>query len=138
MPYDGAMHVDQFTADSSVLEVSYAHGEARLVWEDYEIDGRYELSVKTTTLLSEGAQESGSVHIRFEELAKTLPIDGDSGRYCPPSNFGAQMKARRNGHHLAVGLRASEYPYLFVARGYKILLAVPVGSPDDVRCTAIT
>jgi hypothetical protein len=91
------------------------------------------LQIRTAVFFSENSQESGSVHIRFDKLEQHLTIDPDSGRYQVPASFVAQMKAVKQTHHLAIGLKASEFPLLFKIVGYQVLFACPIKSKNDIE-----
>ncbi len=117
--------------DSSVHGVRFAAGVAECLWEDS--DGTpYRLQVRTDTLYSEADAEHSSVHLEIEELATALPVDVASGRYQAPLDFGGQMRLVREGRHLALGRRQQEWPFLLRIRGYRLLLACPVRTLEDI------
>lgn len=126
------MRVDELTGDSTVSDMQFSDGIASLLYEDSDSGLRFRVCVPTNSLFSEASTETGSVHVRLVSLADLLPIDPISGRYSIPNNFGVLMTAIREAGHLALGRRATDYPTLLQVRGYRILLACPIRSAEDV------
>lgn len=131
------MKASQLTGDSTVRDVRFVNSTASLLYEDYESDRTYRLSVDTCNVYSEASHESDSVHIEFRDLRAILLVDPASGRYMLPAEFGKQMAVHRKLGHLAVGLKASSFPLMLVVRGYKVLLATPINSEDHVTLTEV-
>lgn len=127
------MRVDQLSGDSTASELRYMGGVAELRWADGDTGQTFRLRVITDCLYSEVAAEAGSVHAQLVPLADALPVDPASGRYVAPAGFGPLMAAVRDGLHLALGRRAVEIPYLFVVRGYRVVLACPVPSTAAIE-----
>ncbi len=124
--------ISQISGDSTVHSVSFDAGVAKISIQDGETDLKYLLQIRTSVFFS-GNQKSSCAHIRLEKLEQHLLIDPDSGRYQVPASFVAQMKAVRQIYHLAIGLKASEFPLLFKITGSQILFACPVKSKNDIE-----
>jgi hypothetical protein len=124
--------ISQISGDSTVHSVSFDTGVARISIQDGETDIRYLLQIRTTVFFSDN-QKSGCAHIRFDKLEQHLPIDSASRRYQVPASFAAQMEAVRQAHHLAIGLKASEFPLLFKVRDSQVLFACPIKSKNDIE-----
>ena len=131
------MRVDQLSGDSSATDLRYDGGVATLRFEDGDTGRAFRLRVPTDCLYSEAAGESGTVHVRLVRVADALPVDPASGRLAAPPGFGPQMAAVREGLHLALGRRAAEFPLLLQVRGYKVVLACPIRSVEQVEVLAV-
>ena len=130
------MRVDQLTGDSSASNLRYESGVASLIYEDYESEQRFRVRIATDCLYSEAPAETDSVHVRLIPLAEALSVDPASGRYTLPNDFGKQMATVRQGIHLALGRRSTEYPYFLQVRGYSIVLACPIRTVEAVEVIA--
>jgi hypothetical protein len=126
------MKLTDIAGDSSIERVAYADGVAEVVVCDSETGESFLLRVPTRNFYSEASQEHGSVQIRLLALAEHLPIHANSGRYMAPDTFEQQMQAVSGGLHLALGLRASEFPVFLAISGYRILFACPISSEQAV------
>ena len=131
------MRVDQLSGDSTATDLRYDGGVATLLFEDGDTGQSFRLRVPTDCLYSEASGESDAVHVRLVPLADTLSVDPASGRFAAPPGFGPQMAAAREGLHLALGRRAAEFPLLLQVRGYKMILACPIRSVEQVEVLAV-
>ena len=100
---------------------------------DGETDAEFLLRIRTPLFLSERSEEAGSVRVQFDRLDQHLPVHPDSGRFHAPASFELQMRATRQAHHLAFGLKASEYSLLFKILGYQVVFACPVRAESDIE-----
>lgn len=127
------MRLEALSGDSTVSDVRYVDGITSILFKDYESDEEYLLKLETDRFYSQATSEEGAVHIWLERLETALEIDSESGRYLLPADLGKQFSSARQGFHLAVGLKAAEFPFLFQVRGYNVLFAAPIRGPDAVR-----
>lgn len=129
--------IEELNGDSTVLEIKYTHGIATCIFEDYSLEKRFKIEIKTDIFYSDKNFEKESVHIEIIELGKYMLINKPSGIYILPKDFGKQMKLVRHGFHLALGKNQKEYPYFLKIKGYNTLLACPIRSTEDVKVTLI-
>ncbi|PAB55463.1 hypothetical protein [Anaeromicrobium sediminis] len=130
-------NIKNLSGDSTVENIKYSNGVVTCIYDDYDLEKRFSIDIVTDVLYSQGVSEKGSVHVRILDLSKYVPINQPSGIYVFPKDFGQQMKLVRNGLHLVLGKKQKEYPYFLQIRGYKILLACPIKSIEDVKVTLI-
>jgi hypothetical protein len=127
------MNINQLSGDSSVHDVQYQNGIIQFVYSDYDSDEDYQIKIPSSRFISDVQSELGTVQIRLNELTSVLEIDEKSKMYILPNNFGKQMKASKDGYHLAVGLNSQEYKFLLRVSGYNLLLATPIKSDLDIE-----
>jgi len=126
------MQVDQLAGDSTARVVGYENGAVLVEYEDSDYDALFYIRIPTTTFLSRASSESSSVHVRIEPIEQALEIDAISGRYKLAADFSLQMKGALDGFHLALGLKADDYPLLLQIRGYELLVAAPIQSTESI------
>ena len=117
------MRIDELSGDSEVKDVRYAHGVVTLLYQDYDSDLDFEITVQTDLMYSDSSIESECVHVRVIRNEDFLNTDPESGRFESPEDFGRQMQMVREGCHLALGLRASEFLFTFQIRSQRLLFA---------------
>jgi hypothetical protein len=129
------MKLSDIAGDSTLSRISYSDGVAEIYLIDGEIDELLLLRVPTPVFFSTASRAHRRVFIELLPLAEHLPIHSASGRFIAPKSFEFQMKATHRAVHLAYGLRASEFPFLFLVRGECIYFAAPVHSAEHITIT---
>ena len=129
------MKLSDIAGDSTLSRLSYADGVAEIHLIDGETDEALLLRVPTPVFFSATSSAQRRVFIELLPLAAHLPIHSASGRFIAPESFELQMEATRRAVHLAYGLLASEFPFLFLVRGECIYFAAPIQSAERITIT---
>ena len=124
--------ITELSGSSTVRDLAYQNGTATLIYEDWDSEDVFGISVRTDTIYSEADSAEFSVHCRVLELAQWLTVEPESDVFVMPSDFGRTMQVVRQQCHLAVGRKASEYKHILQIRGHQIILACPLRSLSDV------
>ena len=128
------MTVLDLRGESEISKVGYVDDILRFIFADGETDERYELSVKTDVFYSKPLPEyKQAMRVEIQKLRELLIVEEASGIYLLPEGLSAQMKAKRQASHLAVGLKAPEYPFLFQVVSSSVYLACPIPSVESVK-----
>jgi hypothetical protein len=130
------MKLYEIAGDSSVTHVAYANGVAEINIIDGETGDTLRLRVSTHLFFSEASTtERGTAFVQLLALKDYLPVHLASGRFISPETFEQQMTAIRGALHLAYGLRATEYPFLFLVRDNRVYFGAPVRSESEIVIT---
>ena len=124
--------IEELGGDATVTNVRFEGGIVRFRYRTF-MDAEFDISVPTNLLYSNCQAEEGSFHIRVNRIAEHLPGEPQSGRYVAPIDFGQQMQMAYEGYQLALGLKASEYPFLLQVRGFNMLIVCPLRSVEQAR-----
>ena len=130
------MKLSDIAGDSTLTHVSYADGIAEIHLIDGETDDSLLLRLPTPVFFSTASSAQGCVFIEVVPLTEHLPVHPASGRFIASETFEQQMQATRSALHLAYGLRASEFPFLFLVRGVSIYFAAPIPSAEHITITS--
>jgi len=131
------MNISQFGGDSTLSNLEFKDGEVSFLFEDYDTDKKFRVSIKTNSFYSEASEEEGSVHLRLELISEILDVDGNSGIYIMPSEFNKQMVVNKKHYNLALGLRSKEYPFMFLASGSCKLLVCAVKNEKEISINEV-
>lgn len=120
------------SGDSTVNSYSFDGRKVEFLFEDEESEETYSVVVETPIIFSESSRGIGCVHMRIEDSKGKLDIDKNSGRYFLPGTFSKQMAAINNGYHILAGLKADEYPKLFLLGHESKILLCPIKGSESV------
>lgn len=123
------------SGDSTVRFFSFNGKKLEFLYDDYESEVVYRVVVETPIIYSEATGGEGCVHMRTEPSLDKLDVDTKSNLFVLPSEFGKQMAAIRKGYHVLAGLKANEYPKVFILQGNGIIAFCPVEGEESVSIT---
>ncbi len=120
------------SGDSTVHSFSFNGSRVEFTFDDNDSGKLYNIQVTTPIIYSEVTGGDGCVHMRIEATTDKLEINNKSGIFTLPEKFSQQMSAIRKGYHVIAGLKASEYPKVFLLVGDGTILLCPIKSESCI------
>ncbi|MCR9119247.1 MAG: hypothetical protein NXI22_20125 [bacterium] len=128
--------IRDLSGDSTARDIAFAGGTVRFVFDDYDSDQTVSIEITTdTAIIPARTGPFQPVLPTLISLADILPQQANSGIYIAPTSIGDLMDATRQGAHLALGRRASEWQFVFQLVGYRTSLICLVANEDAIRIT---
>lgn len=128
--------IRDLSGDSTARDIAFSGGAVRFLFDDYDTD--LTVSIEITTDIAIIPANTGPIHPvlpALVSLADILPKQADSDIYISPTSFGELMDATRQGAHLALGRRASEWRFVFQLVGNGKPLTCLVADENAIRIT---
>ena len=132
---NGAMkRIQDLSGDSTADEIRLSDGVVRFVFADHDSDCSDLVEINTdVAIIPAVLAPIHPVLPKLIEIAEFLPVAADSGRYMAPTGFGDMMNATRQGAHLALGRRRSDWRYVFQLVGTTNSLVCLVANVESIR-----